>query len=677
MTQEGRFLYTLIETKSQLDMHRKEHTHKAKARQYDQIALIGNPNVGKSVIFGLLTGKYVTVSNYPGTTVEVSHGNIALDSKKFHLVDTPGVNSLIPMSEDEKVTRDILLKERPSLVVQVSDSKNLKRTLLLTLQIAEMGIPLVLDLNMEDEARDRGIIINVQKLKEILKTEVVTTIAPQRKGLKELRNSILNPSLPQVRLHYPPVIEEYVEKISLLLPEANISKRSIAIMILSGDESLKEWLTAHLSEEVIKEIEGLRDESQMKMHGTLNETVNRSRLELAGEIAKKVIKHIPPEGGRLFYHLGRLSMHPVWGIPLLLMVLFGLYEFVGVFGAGTLVDFFEKTIFGKYINPMATKVVQLLVPIGFIQEMLVGEYGLVTVALTYSIAIILPITATFFIAFAVLEDSGYLPRLAIMSNKVFSLMGLNGKAVLPMVLGLGCGTMAVMTSRILEARRDRIIITFLLALAIPCSAQLGVILGMLSALSLFATIIWVGCILLVLFVSGYLASRVIRGERTDFFLEIPPIRRPAIANILLKTAGRVEWYLKEAVPLFILGTFILFLLHKLNLLVILEKVASPVVVNVLGLPTKTTESFILGFLRRDYGAAGLFTMAEKGLLTPVQSLVSLITITLFIPCLANFFMIIKEMGSRIAVAMAAIVFPLAVLVGGALNWVLTALHVRL
>jgi len=657
--------------------HKHRHRHGGRMGQYDQIALIGNPNVGKSVIFGLLTGKYVTVSNYPGTTVEVSHGNIALDSKKFHVVDTPGVNSLIPMSEDEKVTRDILLKERPSLVVQVSDSKNLKRTLLLTLQIAEMGIPMVLDLNMEDEARDRGIIINVQKLKEILDTEVVTTIAPQRKGLKELRNSILNPSLPKVRIHYPPVIEEYVEKISLLLPEANISKRSVAVMILSGDESLKEWLTAHLPGEVIKEMEALRDECQLKMHGTLSETVNRTRLELAGEIAEKVIKYIPPEGGQLFYHIGRLSMHPLWGIPILLIVLLGLYEFVGVFGAGTLVNFFEKTIFGKYINPMATKVVQLLVPIGFIQEMLVGEYGLVTVALTYAIAIILPITATFFIAFAILEDSGYLPRLAIMSNRVFSLMGLNGKAVLPMVLGLGCGTMAVMTSRILEARRDRIIITFLLALAIPCSAQLGVILGMLSALSFFATIIWVGCILIVLFLSGYLASKVIKGERTDFFLEIPPIRRPAIANILIKTAGRVEWYLKEAVPLFILGTFILFLLHKLNLLLILEKAASPVVVHLLGLPEKTTESFILGFLRRDYGAAGLFTMAEKGLLTPVQSLVSLITITLFIPCLANFFMIIKEMGSRIAIAMAAIVFPLAVLTGGALNWILTVLHVRL
>jgi len=237
--------------------------------------------------------------------------------------------------------------------------------------------------------------------------------------------------------------------------------------------------------------------------------------------------------------------------------------------------------------------------------------------------------------------------------------------------------MAVMTSRILETRRDRIIITFLLALAIPCSAQLGVVLGMLSALSFRATVIWVACILAVLFISGYLASRVVKGERTDFFLEIPPIRKPALMNILVKTAGRVEWYLKEAVPLFILGTFILFLLHKLDLLTVLERISSPVVVNVLGLPERTTESFILGFLRRDYGAAGLFTMAEKGLLTHIQSLVSLVTITLFIPCLANFFMIIKEMGLRIAVFMVLIVFPLAFLTGGLLNWVLTTFRVAL
>lgn len=659
-------------------MHNKHrHRHGQKERSYERIALVGNPNVGKSVIFGLLTGKYVTVSNYPGTTVEISYGNISLDSKRFVLVDTPGTNSLIPMSEDEKVTRDILLRENPSVIIQVADSKNLRRTLLLTLQIAEMGIPMVLDLNMADEARDRGIVIDMDELSKVLGINVIPTIAPQRKGIKELKESIQNPAIPKVKVRYHDSIEEYIKRISALLPDSTISKRAISLMILSGDESLRDWLNSNLSKETIKEIERLRDECQLKVKNSLSLLINQARLDLANEITKKVVRYIPVQGGKVFSMIGRMSMHPLWGIPVLLAVLLALYEFVGVFGAGTLVDFLEETIFGNYINPMATKVVNLLIPFKILQEMLVGEYGLITVALTYAIAIILPITTTFFIAFAILEDSGYLPRLAIMTNRIFNILGLNGRAVLPIVLGLGCGTMAVMTSRILETRRERVITTFLLALAIPCSAQLGVILGMLGALSLKATIIWSFCIIAVLLISGYLASKLVKGEKSDFFLEIPPIRRPDVMNIVIKTLGRVEWYLKEAVPLFILGTFILFLLHKLNLLTIVEKAASPVIVNLVGLPEKTTEAFILGFLRRDYGAAGLFIMAEKGLLTPVQSVVSLVTITLFVPCLANFFMIIKEMGLKTALMIIAIVFPTALLAGGLLNWLLVTLNVRL
>ena len=633
--------------------------------------------MGKSVIFGLLTGKYVTVSNYPGTTVEVTSGNISLDGKRLVLIDTPGVNSLVPMSEDEKVTRDILLSECPSAVVQVGDAKNLKRTLLITLQIAEMGLPMTLDLNMIDEAMDKGITIDVDILKGLLGIEIVSTIAPQKKGIKELREAMLSPQRAAVRLSYGPIIEEYISKISRLLPQIGLSKRSIAVMILSEDESLKDWLHANVRSRDLAEIEHLRHECLLKAKESPAYLINKKRIEVSEEIALKVVKKTVPSGGALFNFIGNASMHPVYGIPVLIVVLYGLYEFVGVLGAGVLVDFVQNVIFGHYINPMATKVVETLIPVPIIQELLVGEYGLVTVALTYAIAIILPITVTFFIAFAILEDSGYLPRLAIMSNRVFNMIGLNGKAVLPMVLGLGCGTMAVMTSRILETKRDRIITTFLLALAIPCSAQLGVILGILGSLSIWATVIWSSSILVVLFVSGFLASKLVSGERTEFFLEIPPIRMPNLMNIVVKTVGRVEWYLKEAVPLFILGTFILFTLHKLNLLTLLEKAASPVVVNLLHLPPKTTASFILGFLRRDYGAAGLFEMAQHGELTPVQSVVSLVTITLFLPCLASFFMIVKERGLKTTLWIVGIVFPAAFLYGGLLSWLLRYFNVSL
>ncbi len=654
--------------------------HSTKVKQsphFEKIALIGNPNVGKSAIFGLLTGKYVTVSNYPGTTVEVTQGNLIMDSKRLLIIDTPGVNSLIPMSEDEKVTRDILLKEAPFAVIQVGDSKNLKRTILITLQLAEMGVPLILDLNMIDEARDRGIIIKINDLSKALGVEVVSTIAPQKKGIKELKDAIKRPKKASIQIEYHPVIEEYIGKILNLLPLTSISKRSIAIMILCGDESLRDWLKANVKEEALIKIENLANECRLKVKDSIPYLISKSRIEKSEEIVNAVIARIDEGRSILTERIGKLSMHPLYGIPFLLLILYGMYQFVGVFGAGTLVDFFEENLFGEFINPTITKFVHAVIPFEIIQELLVGEYGIITVALTYSIAIILPITFTFFIAFALLEDSGYLPRLAILSNRVFNLIGLNGKAVLPMVLGLGCGTMAVMTARILETKRDRIITTFLLALAIPCSAQLGVILGMLGALSLKSAIIWISSLILVAIFTGFLASKLVEGEKTDFFLEIPPLRIPHLNNILIKTIGRVEWYLKEAVPLFILGTLILFILNKLDMLVVLQRAASPVIVNILDLPEKTTEAFIVGFLRRDYGAAGLYSLAQQGFLTPIQTLVSLVTITLFVPCLANFFMIIKERGIKTALWIIVIVFVSAFIFGGALNWILRYFEVEL
>jgi ferrous iron transport protein B len=269
-----------------------------------------------------------------------------------------------------------------------------------------------------------------------------------------------------------------------------------------------------------------------------------------------------------------------------------------------------------------------------------------------------------------LEDSGYLPRIAVLTNSAFSKIGLNGKAVLPMVLGLGCGTMATMTTRILETKRERTIATFLIALAIPCSAQLGVILGMLGPYPVRVALWWGGTVLAVLVLTGYIASKVLPGEKADFFLELPPIRLPRMGNILMKTLGRIEWYLKEAVPLFILGTLILFILDKVKLLGWLEEMLSPVIKGLLGLPEKATGAFLMGFLRRDYGAAGLFDLSKHGLLDENQIIVSIITLTLFVPCLANFFMIIKERGAKTALTMFVLITVFALLVGGSINFLL-------
>jgi len=523
---------------------------------------------------------------------------------------------------------------------------------------------------MEDEAKTRGIEIHYQKLSDLLHIEVIGTIAPQRRGIQRLKNALLNPRRPLLDIHYHPTIEEYSNKISAVLPEATISKRSLSLMILAGDESLKEWLMTNIRTEDLKMIEDLRDEAQSKLKEPIPYLISKSRIHLAEHIVREVQRNRSVQGGIVLQGLNKWTTHPVLGIPVLFLVIFGFYAFVGHFGAGFLVDFFEEVIFGRYLSPVIEKTVKSLIHVNFFQDMLIGRYGIFTMALTYALGIILPITTTFFLAFGFLEDSGYLPRLAVVSDRVFRFLGLNGKAILPMILGLGCGTMATMSTRILETNREKIIATFLIALAIPCSAQLGVIFGMLGTFSLRATLWWAGCILVVLILAGYLASRMVPGEKPDFFIELPPLRLPALGNIVMKTLSRIEWYLKEAVPLFILGTLVLFLLDKMKVLEWLESVSAPLVVHFLGLPSKTTEAFLMGFLRRDYAAAGMFDLARQGMMNENQVIVSLVTLTLFVPCLAAFFMMVKERGMKTAFLMMALIIPFALLVGGLLNFIL-------
>jgi len=636
----------------------------------EKVILIGNPNVGKSVIFNYLTGKYVTVSNYPGTTVEVSTGTLSVHGKKFQVLDTPGVNSLIPMSEDEKVTRDILLKEPKSYLIQVMDTKNIRRGLLISLQLLEMGLPFILLLNMWDEAKSRGIEIKTQALSEILGAPILKTVATRQKGLEKIKENLQPRPPASVPVNYPDAIERGISRIISLLPQASISKRSLALMLLSGDESLVEWLHNNLSENAILKIEEIRQETQIHFADPIGYLINQARLRKVDELLSQVtgLRGEAPKSVSSF--LGNLSIHPFWGFPVLLSILWVTYEFVGVFGAQTSVKFLEETLFGKWLLPPLTSLVHLLIPIPFLQELFIGPYGVITMALTYAIAIVLPIVGCFFLVFGLMEDSGYLPRLAVMTNQVFKKMGLNGKAVLPMVLGLGCDTMATMTTRILDTEKDRTIVTLLLALGVPCSAQLGVILGMFASLPIFYLLIWIFLIAGILILVGYLASRVIPGEGSDFILEIPPLRIPLLSNVVIKTLARIEWYLKEAVPLFILGTLILFALHKTKILTFLEWAATPLIVYFLGLPAKVTEAFIIGFLRRDYGAAGLFILAKGGQLNPHQILVSLVTITLFIPCIAQFFMMAKERGLKKALWISAVVIPIAFGVGGMVNFLL-------
>ena len=634
------------------------------------VALLGPPNVGKSVLFRHLTGRYVLVANYPGTTVEVTRG-AALVWPDTAVIDTPGVVSFPPVSEDEQVASRVLLDEQVRAVVQVGDAKSLRRTLLLTVQLAELGLPLVLALNMADEAARRGLAVDPGVLSGRLGAPVVLTTAISGDGVDELVEAVATASPCEHPVSYPPAVEEAVAACAALLPESSVSTRGLALAWLSRDAAAEEWVGERASEAGHAGLVSLRERLERELGESASSAIQHARLAAAERLGQGAVRQVARRGGGLARGLGMLTIHPVFGVAVLLAVLYGLYRFVGVFGAGTLVGLVEEDLFGGIVNPWVEEWVYRLLPSG-VADFLAGEYGLWTMGMTYALALVLPIVSTFFLAFGVLEDSGYLARLTVLANRFFRFLGLNGKAVLPLVLGLGCVSMATMTTRILESRRDRLLVILLLALAVPCSAQLGVVLGMLASVSLAATVIWAAVLLVVLLAVGWLAARLLPGERSTLLVELPPLRRPSAANVAVKTAARLEWYLKEVVPLFLAGTALLFVLDKAGALPGLIRAAQPVVVDWLGLPAEAASAFLLGFLRRDFGATGLFVAAGDGLLTGAQIVVAMVTITLFIPCVASVLMIGKERGWRTAAAMAALVFPLAFVVGGVLERILGA-----
>ncbi|MFA5838200.1 MAG: ferrous iron transport protein B [Bellilinea sp.] len=692
------------------------------------IALVGNPNVGKSALFHRLTGKYVVVANYPGTTVEITQGLLrGLDG--VTLVDTPGIVAFPPRSEDEHVTARVVLGNDIETVLQVGDAKNLRRTLHLTVQLAELGRPLALALNMMDEAEARGMTLETQVIETALGVPVTATVATRGQGVNDLVQAVSRASHPKFHLTYPPAVEAALAEIEPLLPESSVTRRGLGLLWLTSGALNEEWFTLHCEAETLAQLRIIREKAALSLAEPVEarqaqgavEALNSShkirtvdfgvaqhpveRWEGVPEAAPVAVAlrqaqgagvealaaiiqqtrdafvtqvagaaQQEAHGGKpgLGVTLGRLATHPVWGLPILLLALYGMYWFVGVFGASTLVGLLENDLFGHIINPWLSNQIANLIPIPLVVDFLVGEYGIWTVGITYAVALLLPIVITFFITFGILEDSGYLPRLAVLTNRIFTWMGLNGQAVLPMVLGLGCVTMATMTTRVLSRPRDRILVTLLLALAVPCSAQLGVVMGMLAGVSLGASLIWGGVVLLVLILVGWLAARLMPGERTPLVVELPPLRLPVLSNVLVKTAARLEWYIKEAVPLFLLGTVILFALDKLGVLPWIINGLEPIVTGWLGLPAETATAFLIGFLRRDFAATNLYLMQRSGQLNELQVVVAITTITLFVPCIASMFMLIKERGTKMGVAMIAFIFPFAILVGGLLYRLLSA-----
>jgi ferrous iron transport protein B len=346
-----------------------------------KIALVGNPNVGKSVIFNRLTGQYVYVSNYPGTTVALARGTTRVGGKEYEVVDTPGVNSLVPQSEDERVTRDILLEERPDIVLVVADAKNLRRTLLLLSQVVELGLPTALDLNMADESHKRGIEVDVAALRQLFGIPVVETVATEGHGLGELERALERPKVP----HNPsPELDAVIGELGRTVEdEGHLPLGLFAEWLYSQDEGLKGSLRRVAGEDRVRSITRGLATYQEKHRRPAAAVIVQTRTQWIDSTVGTLRRVRPGERSAVADRLGRWCREPLTGFPILIGVLLFMYYFVGAFGAGTAVDFLEETVFGEHLVPGSTWVIDRVLPIAFVRDLLVGPYGVISMGITY------------------------------------------------------------------------------------------------------------------------------------------------------------------------------------------------------------------------------------------------------------------------------------------------------
>jgi len=646
-------------------------------KQYDQagnIVLLGNPNVGKSVVFYYLTGTYAEVSNFPGTTVNYLKGRGNFYSEPINVIDTPGIYKLTPISEDEKNTRDILIKSKPESVVIIGDAKNIRKTLLFVVEAIEMGLKnLILNLNLMDEAERSGIKINLEKLSEILKVPINSSVAVEGKGMKELKK-LISKSLDEgctesdYNIVYTKEIEDSYLQFKEILKDVELpfNSRAFYLQLLEEDEDLK----AFLPTDTISKIEELIYKLDKTYSKSLALIINQRREDNVKNIIDESVIFQDIKKNKFAEKLNEITLKPKTGIPILIGVLLLVFLFVGFVGAQVLVFLLEGTLFTEIINPHIRGFFYWIIPANPVGNVfltiLVGDFGLLTTGITWSFGLVLPIVFTFFLAFVVLEDTGYLPRIGYLMDQAATKAGLNGKAIIPMVLGYGCGAMATMSTRVLDTKKERVISTLLIALSIPCSAQLGIILGLSFKTGFLSVFLIMVVVTIQIIVVGFLASKFVKGDISCFIMEIPPLRVPKLNNVIKKTSDRIIWFIKDAVPLFFIGVLIISILNLTGGIYVIGVALSPIT-SILGLPPEASLAIILGFIRRDIGATSLVEMN----LTFQQTVVGFSLITLMLPCIAAMIMIIKERGLKTSLIMFVFVTGYAILISYVLNVVLS------
>jgi len=630
-----------------------------------KIAIVGLPNTGKSLVFNNLTKKYALVSNYPLTTVEMKTAQCQINNRSCEVIDTPGLHCLYIHSEEELAVRDMLLSEKPDVIIQCIDANRLKQSLVLTADLLELGIPLVISLNAIDETTKKGMWIDSAELSRLLGVPVVESVAITGLGTKELKEAIGRARKGKWGIRYGEIVDNGISAIVSKLPEDCSYKYKLASLILSDDPYLSDYLKEKYGDGLIAELKEEVDIVRRQFRGNLSQMMNNKRIRWVNDVNEKIFRRqqISLEG--FSQSFARLSRHPVYGVPILLGILFIIF-FSVVNVANTVAEWMNQTFW----VPVETQI-NHLVPAGFWNDFLIGDYGFLTFGLSNAILTVLPILGVFFILFDILEDIGYMPNLCVLTKRICEKLGLSGSAIMPITLGFGCKTMATLTTKSLRSYKEKYISIYLIAFALPCAAQMALNMSILGRIGVSAFVIAFSVLGFVEIAAGLILNRIIKSEqKTDFIQALPDVRLPNPKAVLKKTYYKLYWFLKEALPIFLYAAVALFLADKVGLLDAMKNILRPVIIGFLGFPIEMVEVLVLCMAKHEAAAALMIKLVQKGQLNYIQCIVAVTLTTMFVPCLANIVAMIKELGFRVALSMVVIINATAILIAGILNWVL-------